>query len=58
MEDQAHLHPFPSTAQSVAEDEEKDYCHRGGNSQRDKEVGKVVPALQRLRRGVVFPEFR
>lgn len=58
VEDWGHLHPFPSAAHSVAKNEEEDQRHSGGNSQRDKEVWKVVPSLQGLRGGVILPKFR
>lgn len=52
----AHLHPFASAAHGVAEHQEEDDCHGGGNGQRDQEVREVVPGLQGLRRWVVFSE--
>lgn len=52
----AHLHPFAPAAHRVAEHEEEDERHGGGNGQRDQEVPEVIPGLQGLRRGVVFSE--
>lgn len=54
----AHLHPFSPAAHGVTQDGEEDHGHGRGHCQRDEEVGKEVPALQRLWRGVVPPDVR
>lgn len=52
----AHLHPLTSAAHGVAQHEEEDQGHGGGDGQRDQEVREIGPGLQGLRRGVVFSE--
>lgn len=51
-----YLHPFAPAAHHVAEHEEEDESHGGGNGQRDQEVGEIISGLQGLRRRVVFSE--
>lgn len=52
----ANLHPFPSAAHGVGEDDEEDQGDSWGHCQGDKEVSEIVSTFQWLRRGVVLAD--